>query len=225
MFIKFKRNDYRLFILCALIFLLGVISCDERKSNKNNISLDPRYLQIESINSFANCNGPNGNYTTKVISKKDGALIFTQIFDYRDSPFMAKLSSDNKGFTLDENNKILDTLSNVSIEMIRSHDFHRLQTNPKSFFNQIKFKKRLDVTTELYSAIDRLNNPAKLYYDKAIKQLRSVEFKNMMDTTQVIKIVYKKWDESNYGKLAKEIEIIQAEKDTFNFSFETIKIN
>jgi hypothetical protein len=213
-------------MFCILIYSFGVVSCNEKKSTKNSeLSLNPRYLQIEDINSFANCKGPNGNYTTKVVSKKDGSLFFTQIFGNRDSPFMVQLRSDNKGFVIDDKKKVLDTLSNVSIEMIRSHDFHRLQTNPESFFNQIRFEKILDTEMELFSAVDMLNNPVKIYYDKTIKQLRRVEFKNMMDTTEIIEIVCKKWSESDYGKLAKEIEIIQAKKDTFNFTFQTIEIN
>lgn len=221
-----KFNNSRLLMFCILIYSFGVVSCNEKKSTKNSeLSLNPRYLQIEDINSFANCKGPNGNYTTKVVSKKDGSLFFTQIFGNRDSPFMVQLSSDNKGFVIDDKKKVLDTLSNVSIEMIRSHDFHRLQTNPESFFNQIRFEKILDTEMELFSAVDMLNNPVKIYYDKTIKQLRRVEFKNMMDTTEIIEIVYKKWSESDYGKLAKEIEIIQAKKDTFNFDFQTIEIN
>ncbi|MEM9545218.1 MAG: hypothetical protein AAGA77_04560, partial [Bacteroidota bacterium] len=52
-----------------------------------------------------------------------------------------------------------------------------------------------------------------------------VEFLNMMDTTEVIQVEYKKWVESEYGKLAKEIEIVQAKKDTFHFDFKTIEIN
>ena len=48
---------------------------------------------------------------------------------------------------------------------------------------------------------------------------------NMMDTTEVIEIVFKKWIESDLGKLASEIEIIQAKKDTFSFKFRAIEIN
>ncbi len=216
----------RLVIFSVFLCLLGMISCNKKKDTKSNeLSLDPRYLQIENINSSANCNGPNGDYTTEIISKKNGSLFFSQVFEYRDSPFMAELSSDNKGFIIDENGKVVDTLSNVSIEMIRSHDFHRIQTNPESFFNQIKFEKDLQAEMELFSGIDKLSNPVKIYYDRTVKQIRTLEFLNMMDTTEVIKVEYKKWVESNYGQLAKEIEIIQAEKDTFYFDFNTIDIN
>nr|WP_298996638.1 hypothetical protein [uncultured Allomuricauda sp.] len=216
----------RLTMFCVFLCALGMISCKEGKdTKKKKLSLDSRYLQIENIHSFANCNGPNGDYTTEVTSEKDGNLTFYQVYEYRDSPFRAELISFDKGYVITENGKDSDTLSNISIEMIRSHDFHRLQTNPKAFFEDIEFEKDLENKLELYSGIDRLKNPVKLYYDPKMEQIRIIEFLNMMDTTEVIKIEYKKWLESDYGKLAKEIEIVQAKKDTFNFDFKTIQIN
>lgn len=216
----------RLIACCIFLSLFGLISCKENKSaNNNKLSLDPRYLKIEKINSSANCVGPNGDYITKVISQENGRLVFSQDFDHEDLQFMVELSSDNTGYTIDENGIISDTLSNTAIQMIRSHDFHRIQTNPASFYDQIKFEKEVGNQIELFSGIDKLNNPAKIYYDRNIKQIRVIEFLNMMDTTEVIKIEYKKWINSDYGKLAQEIEIVQARKDTFNFDFQTIKIN
>ena len=224
MFKKIKIGVYKSFMFCTLLYVFGVVSCNKH-FKKNELLLNSKYTQIEDINTIANCKGPNGEYTTKVVSKKNGELLFTQIFSNERLPFKAKLSAENNGFVIDDNKKILDTLTSVSVEMIRSHDFHRLQTNPEYFFNQIKFEKKLDAETELFTALDRLNNPVKIYYDRAIKQLKRVEFRNMMDTTEVIEIVFKKWSKSDYGKLAKVIEIIQAKKDTFNFNFQAIKIN
>ena len=212
--------------LFVVISLLLSISCAKKKNTTNNeLSLDPRYFHIKSINTFAHCNGPNGSYTTQVISKKNGYLLFSQVYEYRDSPFIGELSSDNKGYAVDKDGKILDTLSNIAVEMIRSHDFHRLQTNPWSFFDQIKYERNFEPGIDLYSGIDRLNNPIKIYYDNAIEQIRTIEFLNMMNTTETIQVTYQQWEESMYGKLAKKVEIIQAKKDTFHFDFKTIKIN
>lgn len=220
------RKHYRSIILYTLVCLFVVTSCGKKKDTKNNaLLLDSRYLQIDNIHSFANCQGPDGRYTTEVTSKKDGTLFFSQIYTYRDAPFRAVLSSDRKGYSTDKNGKVLDTLSNIAIEMIRSHDFHRLHTNPTSFFNTIKFEKNVAQKQALYTAIDRLSNPVKIYYDKTIEQIRGIEFLNMMDTTEVIEVTYKKWIDSDHGKLAKEIEIVQAKKDTFHFDFTTININ
>ncbi len=135
-------------IICAL----GLTTCGERTPSDRQLSLDPKYLDVEDIRSFANCIGPNGNYTTEVISKKDGNLQFTQVFDYRDAPFKASIDATNRGYVIDENQQVIDTLSNAAIEMIRSHDFHRLHTSPESFFSQIKFASESNNQIQLFSA-------------------------------------------------------------------------
>lgn len=218
-------KNYRPFLF-LLICTLGIVSCIKTKKDpKGVLTLNPKYLQIDLISSFANCKSPNGDYITKVNSKKDGSLSFYQKFENRDAPFIAEIRSDNTGYVIDESKKVVDTLASLSVEMIRSHDFHRIQTNPKAFYHQIKFDKALESGRELYTAVDRLGNPVKLFFDRTNNQLRNIEFLNMMDTTEVIQIRYKAWEDSDYGKLAKEIEIVQAKKDTFSFHFETIYIN
>lgn len=209
-------------MFCLLVFFIVGISCHEKV---RELTLDERYSQIDKISSLAHCKGPNGAYTTKVLSKKDGSLFFSQVFEYRDSPFRAELYPGNKGYVLDSVNNVSDTLSGVAIAMIRSHDFHRMQTNPKAFYTDITFEKIAENEMELFSAVDVLQNPVKIYYDREREQIRMVEFLNMADTTEVIRVEYKKWIESAYGKLAKEVEIVQAAKDTFNFQFENLKIN
>ncbi len=227
MYNSIKRINCRLVIVSVIVGSLSIISCDKRKNSKpNGLSLNPRYLEIKDINSLAKCKGPKGNYTTKVISKKDGSILFTQIYSYQNAaPFIAEINADAKGIVLDENSMVVDTLSELAIEMIRGHDFHRMQTNPEVFYGRIKFKERLTANMELYAAVDRLQNPVKIYYNTNIKQIERVAFRNMMDSTEVIEIVFKKWIDSDFGKLAKEIEIIQGKKDTFHFHFETVKIN
>lgn len=212
-------------IAIFVLLILGVNSCKEHENAVHELVLDSKYAQIKNIHSIAKCKGPDGNYSTEVISKEDGYLFFSQVYEYRDAPFMAELRPENKGYAIDGNKNILDTLSNLSMEMIRSHDFHRIHTHPSYFFNEITFEKKVDAQTDLYAAIDKLNNPVKLFYDRSIKQIKRIEFLNMMDPSEQIEIIHTKWMDSEYGSLAKEIEIVQAKKDTFHFSFDSIKIN
>ena len=44
------------------------------------------------------------------------------------------------------------------------------------------------------------------------------------DTTEIIEVIHKKWSDSNYGKVVSEIEIIQARRDTFYYSFDSIEM-
>ena len=109
--------------------------------------------------------------------------------------------------------------------MIRGHDIHWMQTHPAKFFNQINFEKELDSGSELFTGRDGLNNPVKIIYDREQEQILKIELLNSMDSTEVIEIISKAWTNSEYGKLVKEVDIIQAKMDTFNFYFEHIEIN
>jgi hypothetical protein len=225
-----KFHKYNLpstyFILVGLmVFYAGLSSCKAKKNDSHQLILDSRYAQIKSINSFANCLSPQGKYTTEVRSFDDGTCYFIQVSDDRSQPFSVKLDSENKGYMLDENEEVIDTLSSNTVLMIRSHDFHRIQTNPSSMFHDINFVKEIDNKTEHFSAKDNLSNAVNLFYNRKEEHISKIELLNPLDTTELIEITHKAWRDSEFGQLVKEIEIIQAKKDTFYFNFEYVHIN
>lgn len=206
------------------LLLIGLLACSKQAREKELI-LDPRYAGIKSLSAFAKCIGPHGDYTTEVESFADGSCYFTQKYSYSASSFYSKLTADNQGYILDSLNKVIDTLSREEIEIVRSHEFHKLHTRPEHFFKHITYQKNIDSNLELFVARDRLNNPVSLYYDKTRQLLYKTELRNPVDTTEQIEIVNQAWIDSEYGKMIKEIEIIQGGKDTFYFDFQYIDIN
>ena len=72
--------------------------------------------------------------------------------------------------------------------------------------------------------MDKLDNPAKLLYNREEKLISKIELINPKDSSQSIEIHYDKWMDSKYGKMVKEIYIVQAKKDTFFFDFQSLKI-
>lgn len=217
--IKSYNRSIHLFIL-----ILVIVSCSTKESSTHKLTLDPKYKQVQSISTFAHCKGPNGNYTTKIMSSSDGSCYFSQV-TASNKMFTARITADLKGYAIDSLGTIIDTLSNEAVEMIRSHDFHRLHTNPQHFYNSITYDHDIDNSISLYHGIDNLQNPVSIYYVKNTRLISKIELLNPMDTTEVIEIISKKWVETDYGKMVKEIEIIQARRDTFYFVFERIKIN
>ncbi len=206
------------------VFILLLISCGQNEKVPELI-LDSRYPKIQHISTFANCLGPEGRYTTEVKSSSDGSCFFSQVDANSGKSFTAIINSDLMGFVIDSMQTVIDTLPNRAVEMIRSHDFHRLHFNPQHFFDSIVFDYHLDKDLSLYRAIDRLRNPISIYYNRNTRQISKVELLSPIDTTEVIEIINKKWTNSDYGKMVEEIEIIQAKKDTFYFKFERIEIN
>jgi len=211
-------------VLIGLLVFVGIISCKQKENPQPGIALDARYAQIAGFETLANCRGPKGNYTTKMESDTTGNCFFAQVYTYNNTPFHALLTSDTTGYVVDEQKNIQDTLPQEVIEMIKSHDFHRLLSRPEQFFTRITFMQKLAPPVELYQAKDGLGNPAKLYYNTSKHLIAKVELLNPMDTTQRIEIINKKWMESAYGKMVKELAIIQAKKDTFYFNFAQVKL-
>lgn len=209
----------------ALILLVCSSACHKPGSHLQGITLDSRYTQIKNFETVAECRGPKGTYTTKVESDTNRNCLFSQFYDYNNTPFHALLTSDTTGYIVNDKKNILDTLPQEVIEMVKSHDFHRLLTKPGQFFENITFTKKLEPQLELYQAKDGLGNPAKLYYNPSSQLISKVELLNPLDTTQFIEIINQKWMDSAYGKMVKELEIIQARKDTFHFSFKSVKLN
>ena len=216
------------FVILKIAFVLfSLVSCNGKKEIEHKLTLDPSYQEIKTIHSVADCTTPDGkNYTTEVISENDGSCLFIQEYKDDNVSFRAQITKENMGFVLDEQDQIVDTLSVVDIEIIRSHEFHKMHTNPSHFFSDIHFDNEIDSEHDLYIAKDRLNNPARLLYNKNSKLIDEIVMLNPRDTTQQIEIINKKFDVfgKDYGMLVKELSIVQGHKDTFQFAYKIVKI-
>lgn len=218
---KMRSINYLFALLVAMQW-----SCTEKPKDKT-IVLSSDYQKIQDIVSVAHCSSPFGQYITEVHSLADGSCYFKQLFSDSDSPFIVKLDSLNNGYLVTENDSVVTTLSPEDVEMIRGHEFHKMSMDPWQFYTNIHFDKNvthLGADHERYLAMDRLDNPAKLLYNREEKLISKIELINPKDTSQTIEIHYDKWVDSTYGKMAREIYIVQAKKDTFFFDFRSLKI-
>jgi len=216
------------FFIIIFTLLISFASCKGDKNTAHELILDSKYQQIKTIHSFANCIGPDGKkYTTEVKSELDGSCIFIQKYEENDALFSVKLTSDNKGFILNEQHVIVDTLGAEDVEIVRSHEFHKMHTNPSHFFDDIRFDKAVNKEFDLYIAKDKLNNPVNLWYHKKFELIHKIDLLNPRDTTEHIEIFNKEFVDYgyDYGKVVKNLEIVQGKKDTFYFNFKSIKIN
>lgn len=185
------------------------------------------HTDFSHLVSIARCTGPDLNYTTEVHSTKDSYSFFKQIFLPDSMQFEAIISGDT-GFALSEEGAIKDTLSPASIEMIKSHEFHKMHLMPNQFYSDIRFDKELRyqaILCEKYLAKDHMSNPVSLLLDKTENRITGIILLNPVDTTEKIEIIYRNWMDSPMGQLVKSVEIIQASRDTFLFEFEEVKIN
>ena len=192
------------------------------------ITLDPLYSDIVKIYTVALCEGPNGRYITEVQSDMEGDCVFSQLYESDATPFVAKLTNDDQGYILDSTYNIIDTLALAAVVMIRSHEFHRMNIDPYSFFSGIKYSAKShdkDALLLKYIGIDKMKNPIEIYFDKDQGTINQINMLNPVDTSETIQIINKSWTNSDYGKMVKDLEIIQAERDTFTFNFKKVALN
>ena len=207
------------------IVLLGLMSCNTKQNSSYKLILDAKYKNIKSIHTIADCKGPGGAYTTEVKSELDGSCVFIQQPEDSNTKFHVQITQDEKGYVLDDQKKIVDTLAFEDVVMIKGHEFHKLHSNPSHFFDEIHYEKTINDEFDLYKAKDRLSNPVRIMYNTKHKLIYKVDLLNPRDTTEVIEIINTLFVDNAFGKMVKELEIIQAKKDTFHFNFKSIKVN
>ena len=212
--------------LTVLAVLWGATIGWGQASDSRAIVLDPRYEQIHTIASIANCTGPGGNYLTEVHSTREGYLYFDQAFSDSPDRFRAVLSASDCGYYFEGDRR--KPLPPVNAGILRSHEFHKMSIAPALFFDRIAFGGETlvgDIACETFHGLDRSESPVKVYYDPKRRLILGFELKNPVDTSETIQVAHKQWIDTEYGKMLQEVEIVQGAKDTFHFAFDEIHLN
>ncbi len=190
--------------------------------------MDERYANVRTIIAVADCDGPLGSYTTEVHSTTDNYTYFFQTYSYKPSTFHAVLPDAHNAIRFDPKISLFDTLPNFVPGVIRSQEFHKLTMFPNTYLSDLSYVKDrrfMGQDCEQYSGFDKSKNQGHIYYNKNNKLVVGVELLSPIDSTQRIDIFNEEWTDSNYGKLVKKVEIVQAGKDTFTFNFQSVEIN
>lgn len=196
-----------------MVATLIIASCEKRVANQ--LVLDEEYSSIDKISSLANCYGPKGAYDTYIVSKKNNEMSFRQTTKENSNAATIKIDTELAGYVFDNTDSVIDTLSKKAVEMIRSHDFHRLHTNPWHFYDSITFSKPISKNSSLFTGKDRLKNEVLIYYNHEERLIERIHLKNPIDTSQLIEILYRDWEITQYGRMNKRLQVVQAKKDTF----------
>ena len=177
--------------------------------------------------SKANCTGPEGTYYTEIHSTETGYLYFKQTFSYKEDIFRAVVLNAGKSYVLHDDNRIGDELGKEVIFMLKSHDFLRIAMNPEFLFSELKdngVKKIGGENCSFYMSEDPLGNPAELYFSTG-EVLKFVRLKNPMNLEEFIEISFSNWQKFSGKTVPQKVEILQAGKDLFTFSFYDIQFD
>lgn len=211
-----KINEYKYAsMFFSILLLLACTSCKEKDSYTIGLNLNREYSKIKTIETMANCVGSDGKYISSMNSYSHGGFSFLQNYAYKYTSLKTEVSSDKIGNLLDEKGKVTDTLSKKIIEMLRSHEFCRMTTNPGHFFKNISFVKKKPNNTILYTAKDRLGQSVDRVFDSAKRILSRLGVQNLLDFIQTIEISFDKWSTSDSGPLVSFGKIVQVRSILF----------
>ncbi|KAA3623229.1 MAG: hypothetical protein DWQ02_24825 [Bacteroidetes bacterium] len=186
------------------------------------------FLNAQStILSKANCTGPEGGYYTEIHSTETGYLYFKQTFAYKEDIFRAIVLDTGKSFVLHDDNRVGDELGKEVIFMLKSHDFLRMAMDTGFLFSELKengVKKIGDENCSFYLAKDPLGHSVELYFSTE-KVLKFIRLKNPLNLEEFIEISFSNWQNFSGRTVPQKVEILQAGKDLFTFSFFDIQFD
>ena len=216
----------------CLGIIMVVLTCKLEEKNSFNerlkeLELEPKYEDFRNIKSFADCIGPNSNYKTEIWSTDHPFTYFKQTYESNEKDYEVFINGI-EGEVINKKREAIDTLSKEQIEMIRSHEFHKIHIMPNQFYKNLTYIGMEDYQgkrCENYVGNDILENRINLYFNRKNKLIMGIIMLNPIDTTEQIEIQYKEWMESKIGKIAKKVDIIQGEKDVYEFNFNEVLIN
>lgn len=216
--------------LDLLLICLVIMGCHQNPSASDLIEKSTYVLgkseTIETIQAIANCQSPEGSYTTELHSAKDDYVNFNQIYSYRSTPFEAVVLSLDTGFQINTDSSLAG-LPATAIHIIKGHEFHEILFELNNRFHQFgKPESVMEESMKLFriSALDMLNNPVELFFHQQAGTLESMTFVNPDNTKEIIRITYSNRKQIQGTSLPMHVKILQGDQQ-FTFNYTSVKIN
>ncbi|HEY8561126.1 MAG TPA: hypothetical protein VIL74_12195 [Pyrinomonadaceae bacterium] len=181
--------------------------------------------KIKSLRAFADCRGPNGDYTTEIHSALGGRLIFEQV---RASGQIYRGQTSGRTFWLKDEKTGAFTLADARAAFAwRAHDFQFLAMEIDRRFRDFAFAGEEPfggVNALKLNATDELGNPASLFFDKKSRLLRGFVIQNPFDKSETIRTVFNEWRRVGNLRLPSKVTATDRKGD-FVLHFREISLN
>ena len=152
--------------------------------------------KIRSLEAFADCVGPNGAYTTNIVSRRDGKTRFTQKFSYKNEQNDIIINGLTVWQNVDQR-----PVSPIQKLIVNLHEYQKMSFDFGRMFHDFAldgyelFGNRPSVKVR---AKNELNDPIYLYFDRDLKLLSGYVLP-ISGTAEVVKNVFNEW--KKVGKL------------------------
>jgi len=181
--------------------------------------------KVITLKAFADCTGPNGNYTTEIQSAQSGPLIFRQV-RAGGSSYLGQVNGEIF-WTQDEKSGEFTLADRRAALAWRSHDFAFLVMEIGEKFSELtpageeEFNGR---RAWKLNGRDALGNPAALFFDRQTKLVLGVVMRNPFENTETIRTVFNQWKAVGALKLPAKITVTDKKGD-FVLNFKEIILN
>lgn len=219
--------------LLPILFLLISISCTDTSPTEKIIRKHHRAVgktkKINNLITYANCQGPEGNYTTYTSSSfTDDYVLFKQDYEYRNNPFYAVIYQKDTGYGLDTALSSQGPLSDPVIAVLKAHEFHELMMQVDLRYSGMELIGDtifFDQPCAQIRASDHLGLPVRLYFNKKTNLLEGMSQSNPYKRGEIISVHFFDWEKVDGLKVFKKLEIQQGKVDRYLFEFENIEWN
>lgn len=181
--------------------------------------------RVRSLQAFADCAGPNGNYTTAIYSAKNGRLIFKQV--RANGGVYTGQTNGLTFWTKDEKSGDLSLADARAAFAWRAHDFQFLALEIDKRFRDLTFagEESFGGRTALkLNATDEIGNPASVFFDRETRRLLGFTIQNPFDKAETIRTVFNEWRQ--VGKLNLPSRVTATDrKGDFVLNFREIVLN
>lgn len=181
--------------------------------------------KIKSIEAFAECTGPKGEYKTAIKSFRADKTHFMQSFSYRDANTDIFISGD-LAWQKDDEKGDFAMVSPFQKLVVRLHEFQKMAFDFEKFFTDFAlvgeeiFEKRPSIQV---SAKHELGGTIYLYFGKKTKLLSGYVLP-IPNSEESVKNVFNEWKEVGGVKLPSKVTATDSSGDWI-LDFKEIKLN
>ncbi|MBK6828295.1 MAG: hypothetical protein IPG86_16205 [Chitinophagaceae bacterium] len=178
--------------------------------------------KVASIIYVADCQSPNGAYTTELQSDTTGYTYFKQVYSFRKDSFIQVIH--NRGRDTAQQHQ---PVSPETVYALRSHEFMSIVLELNKRFTNFKFADTLPAGKGRgfqLLAKDELGHESWLTIDSATSLIKEIRFPNPDNNSEIISTAFSSWKKVNEFNFPHHIEFTQAGR-TYTFDIRTLKMN
>lgn len=181
---------------------------------------------VRTVDALATCEGPSGEFTTRVRSHRDGDLVFHQSYEYREGDFLAGVRG-GRAWQRDASSAITEAGNDV-LSVLRSHEFVMIPLNPGSRLSDphpLEDGTFAGVRVSTVGFVDEVGNRVEIHYALDDGRPVGLTFQNPLGRgARTIDVEYTGWSRVDGLRLPSRLTITHGE-GVWRYRFTRIEVD